>query len=44
MKERHNLGGFLGVRVPVVQQKVFLTAEAQTRDRPGAGASISYTF
>jgi hypothetical protein len=44
MKERHNLGAFLGVRVPVVQQKVFLTAEAQMKDRPGAGASISFKF
>lgn len=44
MKERHNLGGFLGVQVPVVQQKVFLTAEVQMKDRPGAGASVSYKF
>jgi len=44
MKERHNLGGFLGVRVPVVQQKVFLTAEAQMKDRPGVGASLSFKF
>ncbi len=44
MKERHNIGGFLGVRVPVVQQKVFLTAEGQMKDRPGVGASISFKF
>jgi len=44
MKERHNLGGFLGVSVPVVQQKVFLAAEVQMKDRPGVGASISYKF
>ena len=44
MKEKHNIGGFLGVKVPVVQQKIFFTAEAQMRDRVGAGASLSYKF
>ncbi len=44
MKERHNLGVFLGMRVPVVQQKIFLTAEAQMRDKLGGGASINYKF
>ncbi len=44
MKERSNIGGFLGMRFPIVQQKVFLTAEAQMRDRPGIGASLSYKF
>ena len=34
---RHHLGAFLGVRVPVVKEKVFVTAEAQMRDRPGLG-------
>ena len=32
------------MRFPIVQQKVFLTAEAQMRDRPGIGASLSYKF
>ena len=44
IQERHNVGGFVGVSVPVVAQKVFLTAEGQMKDRPGAGASISYKF
>ncbi|MGD0663018.1 MAG: hypothetical protein ABSD38_33640 [Syntrophorhabdales bacterium] len=44
MSERHNLGGFLGVKVPVVQQKLFLTVEAQMRDRLSTGASLSYAF
>jgi hypothetical protein len=44
IKEKHNFGGFLGVRVPVLQQRVFLTVEGQMKDRPGAGASISYKF
>jgi hypothetical protein len=44
MKERNNIGGFLGLRFPIVQQKVFFTAEAQMRDRPGVGASLSYKF
>ena len=44
ISDRHHLGGFLGLRVPVVQEKVFLTAEAQMKDRPGVGATISYKF
>jgi hypothetical protein len=44
MKEKHNIGGFIGVKVPVVQQKIFFTAEAQMRDRMGAGVSLSYKF
>ena len=44
MSERHNLGGFLGVKVPVVQQKLFLTVEAQMRDRLSTGASLNYAF
>jgi hypothetical protein len=44
IKERHNVGGFVGVTVPVVAQKVFLTAEGQMKDTPGAGATISYRF
>jgi len=44
IKESHNIGTFLGVRFPLVQQKVFLTAEAQMKDRPGLGATISYKF
>jgi hypothetical protein len=43
LKEKHNFGGFLGVKVPVVKQ-VFLTAEAQMKGRLGGGASISYAF
>jgi len=44
MSERHNFGGFLGLKVPVVAQKLFISLEAQLRDRLGAGASLSYTF
>ncbi|OPY67578.1 MAG: hypothetical protein A4E57_02241 [Syntrophorhabdaceae bacterium PtaU1.Bin034] len=44
IKERHNIGAFLGARVPVVSRKVFLTAEAQLKNKPGGGASISYKF
>jgi len=44
MSDRRHLGAFLGLRVPVVQDKVFLTAEAQMKDRPGSGAAISYKF
>jgi hypothetical protein len=44
VSERHNFGGFLGVKVPVVKQKLFLTVEAQMRDRLSTGASISYAF
>jgi hypothetical protein len=44
MKERSNIGGFLGLRFPIVQQTLFLTAEAQMRDRPGVGAALSYKF
>jgi hypothetical protein len=44
ISERHNVGGFLGVKVPVVQQKLFLTVEAQMRDRLSTGASLSYAF
>ncbi len=44
MSERNNVGGFLGVRVPVVQQKLFLTVEAQMRDRLSTGASVNYAF
>jgi hypothetical protein len=32
------------VKVPVVQQKLFLTVEAQMRDRLSTGASLSYAF
>ncbi len=44
LQERRNVGGFLGLMLPVVQQKVFLTAEAQMTDRPGLGGTISYKF
>ena len=44
MSERHNVGGFLGVKVPVVQQKLFLTVEAQMRDKVSTGASLNYSF
>ena len=44
MSERHNFGGFLGFRVPVVKQKLFLSVEAQLRDKLSAGASLNYTF
>ena len=44
MKERNNIGGFLGIKVPVVRQKIFLTAEAQMKDRLGGGVSLSYAF
>jgi len=44
MSERHNVGGFLGVKVPVVQQKLFLTVEAQMRDKLSTGASLNYAF
>lgn len=44
MRERHNFGGFLGLKVPIVKQKLFLTVEGQMRDKLSTGASLSYTF
>lgn len=44
MSERYNVGGFLGMQVPIVQQKLFLSVEAQMRDRLSSGASLNYTF
>ncbi len=43
MKEKQNVGGFMGVKLPLTQ-KVSLTAEAQVRDRISTGALISYKF
>jgi len=43
-REKNNIGGFLGVKVPIVKQKMFLTAECQFKDKIGTGVSISYTF
>ena len=42
--ERQNLGGFLGVRVPLVNQKLFVTVEGQMRDKISTGASLNYVF
>jgi len=44
MSERHNVGGFLGVKVPIIQQKLFLTVEGQMRDKLSTGASLNYAF
>jgi hypothetical protein len=44
IRERSNLGGFLGVGMPVFSQKLFLTVEAQMKDKIGTGASLSYKF
>jgi hypothetical protein len=44
MKERYNGGGFLGLRIPVVREKLFLTAEAQAAGRLSTGATLSYKF
>lgn len=44
VSERHNLGVFLGVKVPLVKQKFFLTVKAQMRERISTGASLSYAF
>ena len=44
MSERHNFGGFFGLKVPVVSQKLFLTVEAQMRDKLSTGTSLSYAF
>ncbi len=44
IKERSNLGGFLGLRVPLVNQKLFLTVEAQMKERIGGGTSLNYSF
>jgi hypothetical protein len=43
LKSRHNVGGFLGLQIPVIKQ-VFFTAEAQMKDRLSGGASLSYKF
>jgi hypothetical protein len=44
IKQKNNIGGFLGVKVPIVKQKVFFTAEGQLTNKVGAGASIGYAF
>ncbi len=44
MKERHNLGGFLGVSLPVFNPRVVLNAEAQMKERLGGGLSLGYKF
>ena len=44
IKEKNNFGGFLGVKFPIVRQKVFFTAEGQLTDKVSAGASIAYAF
>jgi hypothetical protein len=44
LKEKNNVGGFFGVKVPIVKQKLFLTAETQAKDRMSVGASLNYAF
>jgi hypothetical protein len=44
MKQKNNVGGFLGVKFPIVKEKIFFTAEGQLTNNVGAGASIAYTF
>jgi hypothetical protein len=43
-REKNNIGGFLGVKVPIVKQKMFLTAECQFKDKAGTGIYFSYIF
>jgi len=44
IKQKNNVGGFLGVKFPIVNQKVFFTVEGQLTNEVGAGASIAYAF
>ncbi|HVN97740.1 MAG TPA: hypothetical protein VMT62_15025 [Syntrophorhabdaceae bacterium] len=44
IQERGNVGGFLGIRVPVVSQKLFLTAETELKERIGGALSLGYKF
>jgi hypothetical protein len=39
-----NFGGFLGVKFPIVREKVFLMVEGQTSRNASVGASIGYLF
>ena len=42
--EKNNIGAFLGVKFPIIKQKLFLTAEGQMRDKVGGGLGLNYTF
>jgi hypothetical protein len=43
-REKNNIGGFLGVKVPIVKEKLSFTAECQFKDKTGTGVYFSYAF
>jgi hypothetical protein len=43
LTEKANIGGFLGVRVPLAK-KLFLTVETQYKERFGVGGVLAYAF